>query len=159
MVGGDRKDFERCLPVFKSLGETIVYVGGAGAGQVAKACNQIVVGATIAAVAEALTLAEKAGVDAAPVREALMGGFARSRILEVHGQRMIDGAYEPGFRARLHQKDLSIALETARTYASSTPVAGLVAQLLNALDAFGYGDFDHAALALVYQTLAASQTT
>src|SRR5262249_28485381 len=96
--------------------------------------------------------------DPTPVRKALMGGFARSRILEVHGQRMIDRAYEPGFRGRLHQKDLSIALETARTYASSAPISAVVAQLLNARDAFGCGALIHAALALVYPTLAGHQS-
>ena len=109
MVGGSDEAFERAKPIFEALGKNIVHVGALGAGQVTKACNQIVVGVTIEAVAEALALAEASGVDPAKVRAALLGGFAQSKILEVHGQRMIDRTFNPGFKAKLHRKDMNIA--------------------------------------------------
>ena len=146
MVGGERSAFERCLPLFEAMGGAIVHVGGSGAGQVCKSCNQVVVGATIAGVAEAILLARASGVDPAKVREALLGGFAGSRILEVHGQRMIDGAFEPGFKARLHQKDMRIVAETAHELGLALPTAALVAQYLNALVGSGRGEEDSAAL-------------
>ena len=108
MVGGSDEAFARAKPILQAMGKNIVHVGPSGAGQITKACNQLVVAATIEAVAEALVLAERSGVDAAKVREALLGGFAGSKILEVHGQRMLDRAFEPGFRARLHRKDARI---------------------------------------------------
>jgi 2-hydroxy-3-oxopropionate reductase len=147
MVGGTRAGFERALALFRVLGKNIVHVGPNGAGQVTKACNQLVVAATIEAVAEALLLAERSGVDPVKVREALLGGFAASRILEVHGQRMLDRAFDPGFRARLHRKDARIVLEAAR--ASGTPVPSflVVAEQLDRLvDELGGGELDHAAL-------------
>jgi len=149
MVGGETEAFERAMPIFKVLGKNIVHIGDAGAGQVTKACNQIVVGLTIQAVAEALMLAKRSGVDPARVREALLGGFAQSRILELHGQRIIDSAFEPGFKIRLHRKDLGIALQTGRDL--SLPLMGTaqVAELMNALIARGNGDLDHSALALL----------
>lgn len=155
MVGGSEAAFARALPLFEILGKNVVHVGGPGAGQVTKACNQVVVALTIQAVAEALTLAEKAGVDPAKVREALLGGFAHSRILEQHGQRMLAGQFEPGFRIALHRKDLRIALDTARELSLALPAAAQVTTLLDALIAQGEGDRDHSALALLYRQLAA----
>ncbi len=109
------------MPILQAMGKNIVHVGPSGAGQITKACNQLVVAATIEAVAEALVLAERSGVDAAKVREALLGGFAGSKILEVHGQRMLDRAFEPGFRARLHRKDARIVLDAAQAAGSPIP--------------------------------------
>jgi len=146
MVGGPTDAFERALPVLRALGSNIVHVGGAGAGQVAKACNQLVVGATIEAVAEALALAERSGVDPAKVREALLGGFAASKILEVHGQRMLDRSFEPGFRVRLHRKDARIVMDAAREVGASTPSFAVVEDQLERLVDAGGGELDHAAL-------------
>jgi 2-hydroxy-3-oxopropionate reductase len=146
MVGGPDDAFARATPVFESLGRNIVHVGPAGAGQVTKACNQLVVAATIEAVAEALCLAERSGVDAAKVREALLGGFAGSKILEVHGQRMLDRAFDPGFRIRLHRKDARIVNDAAADVGSPAPAFAVVTdQLQLAIDA-GDGERDHAAL-------------
>jgi len=114
MVGGSEDAFKRALPIFQALGKNIVHIGDAGAGQVTKAANQVVVGLTIAAVSEALVLAAKAGVDPAKVRQALLGGFAQSKILDAHGQKMLDRNFKPGFRIRLHEKYLSIALATGK---------------------------------------------
>ena len=146
MVGGDAAALARARPVFEALGKTIVHVGPSGAGQVCKACNQLVVAATIEAVAEALALAERSGVDAARVREALLGGFAGSKILEVHGQRMLDRAFDPGFRARLHAKDARIVLDAARDVGASVPSFAAVAAQLDRLVADGGGELDHAGL-------------
>lgn len=146
MVGGKPAVFERVKPVFEVLGKNIVLVGGNGAGQVAKACNQIVVAVTIEAVAEALTFARKNGVDPAKVRDALAGGFAGSRILEVHGKRMLDNDYTPGFKTRLHQKDINIVMETAKELGLALPGAALVMQHLNALMGTGGGELDSAAV-------------
>jgi 2-hydroxy-3-oxopropionate reductase len=146
MVGGSDDAFERAKPLFESIGKTIVHVGPAGAGQVCKAANQLVVAATIEAVAEALVLAERSGVDPAKVREALLGGFAGSKILEVHGQRMLDRAFEPGFRARLHRKDARIVLDAAREAGAPIPSFEVVAAQLTKLVDEGGGDLDHAAL-------------
>jgi 2-hydroxy-3-oxopropionate reductase len=146
MVGGDARAFERARPVFEALGRTIVHVGPPGAGQVCKACNQLVVAATIEAVAEALALAERAGVDAERVREALLGGFAGSKILEVHGRRMLDRTFEPGFRARLHAKDARIVLSAARDVGADLPSFEIVAAQLDRLVAGGGGELDHAGL-------------
>ena len=146
MVGGDEAAFARATPVFEALGKNIVHVGPSGAGQVCKACNQLVVAATIEAVAEALLLAERAGVDAAKVREAMLGGFAGSKILEVHGQRMLDRTFDPGFRIRLHHKDARIVVDAAATAGSPIPSFAVVArQLQEAVDT-GHGDQDHSAL-------------
>lgn len=153
MVGGQPEAFERARPIFEVLGKNIVHIGATGAGQVTKACNQIVVGLTIQAVAEALMLAKKAGVDPARVREALLGGFAQSRILDLHGQRIIDQAFEPGFRIRLHRKDLGIALQTGRELALPLMTTAQVAELMNALIARGDGDLDHSALALLLEQM------
>jgi 2-hydroxy-3-oxopropionate reductase len=146
MVGGADDAFARALPLFEKLGRTIVHVGPSGAGQVCKAANQLVVAATIEAVAEALVLAERSGVDPAKVREALLGGFAGSKILEVHGQRMLDRAFEPGFRARLHRKDARIVLDAARDVGAPIPSFEVVAVQLGKLVDGGGGDLDHAAL-------------
>jgi len=146
MVGGPDDAFERALPVFQVMGKNIVHVGPAGAGQVTKACNQLVVASTIEAVAEALLLAAKAGVDPAKVREALLGGFAGSRILEVHGERMLAGNFAPGFRIRLHRKDARIILETADEVGVPVPGFRPVAEALQrALDA-DRGELDHSGL-------------
>ncbi|NBC49267.1 MAG: NAD-binding protein [Gammaproteobacteria bacterium] len=150
MVGGPAATFARVRPLFERMGRNIVHVGDQGAGQVCKACNQVLVGHTIAGVAEALLLAKVSGVDGAKVREALLGGFANSRILEVHGQRMLDGDFAPGFKARLHQKDLRIVLEAANELGLALPGAAQVQQGLNALVGQGDGELDSAAL---YQVL------
>lgn len=150
MVGGAESVFERLLPVFQILGEKIVHVGGHGAGQVCKSCNQVLVGATIVGVAEALLLAQASGVDPARIRAALLGGFAGSRVLEVHGQRMIDQDFTPGFKARLHRKDMRIVSESARELGLSLPSAVSVAQYLETLVGQGGGELDSAA---IYQVL------
>jgi 2-hydroxy-3-oxopropionate reductase len=154
MVGGKAEVFERALPVLRLMGKNIVHIGESGAGQVAKACNQIVVAQTIEAISEALVLAAKAGVDPAAVREALLGGFAHSRILDLHGQRLLARRFEPGFRAALQHKDLKIALETGRAYGVPLPSTSLVHELYGALLAAGHGDLDHSALATMVETLA-----
>ncbi|MGH2539985.1 MAG: NAD(P)-dependent oxidoreductase [Actinomycetota bacterium] len=146
MVGGDEPAFARGLPILEALGASVVHVGPSGAGQVCKACNQLVVAATIEAVAEALLLAERSGVDAAKVREALLGGFAGSKILDVHGRRMLDRAFDPGFRIRLHRKDARIIEGAADETRTPIPSFSIVTeQLQRALDA-GDGDRDHSAL-------------
>jgi 2-hydroxy-3-oxopropionate reductase len=155
MVGGSVAAFERARPIFERLGKNIVHVGEAGAGQVTKAANQIVVAVTIAAISEALLLAAKSGVDPAKVREALLGGFAQSKILDAHGNRMLQRNFAPGFKTRLHRKDLAIALNTAREIGMSLPVTANVAELMNALIAHGGADLDHSALVTVLEELAA----
>jgi 2-hydroxy-3-oxopropionate reductase len=146
MVGGADDAFTRALPVLEAMGKKVVHVGSSGAGQLAKACNQLVVGATIEAVGEALVLAAKAGVDPARVREALLGGFAGSKILEVHGQRMLDGDFSPGFRSALHRKDARIVVDTADELGSPVPLFRVAQQALDSLVDAGRGDLDHAAL-------------
>ncbi len=153
MVGGRSEVFARVQPLFKDLGRNIVHVGGNGAGQVTKACNQVVIAQTIAAVGEALILATASGVDPAKVREALLGGFAGSRVLEVHGQRMLERNFEPGFMARLHQKDMRIVLETARELGIAVPGAAQVTQYINALVGSGDGELDSTALVTVQERL------
>ena len=154
MVGGPDDAFERALPILRVLGENVTHVGGAGAGQIAKACNQLIVGATIQAVGEALVLAAKAGVDPAGVREALLGGFAGSKILEVHGRRMLEGDFTPGFRAALHRKDARIVTGTADEFGSPLPSFTVVAAALEALVDAGRGDLDHAALVTLLEDAA-----
>lgn len=146
MVGGPDDAFDRALPIFRVMGKNIVHVGPSGAGQVTKACNQLVVGSTIEAVAEALLLARKADVDPAKVREALLGGFAGSRILELHGERMLGGNFEPGFRIRLHRKDARIVEETAAEVGVPLPGFAPVAEAFQRLVDTGRGDLDHSAL-------------
>lgn len=146
MVGGDEQAFARASPIFEALGSNVVHVGPSGAGQVCKACNQLVVAATIEAVAEALLLAQRSGVDATKVRQALLGGFAGSKILDVHGQRMLDRAFDPGFRIRLHRKDARIIEEAAAETSTPIPAFSVVTrQLQRAVDA-GDGERDHSAL-------------
>ncbi|HET6706315.1 2-hydroxy-3-oxopropionate reductase [Amycolatopsis sp.] len=149
MVGGDREAVEKARPIFEILGSRTSHIGPSGAGQVAKVANQVVVGLTIEAVAEALRLAEASGVDPLAVHSALMGGFASSRVLEVHGPRMIKGEFGPGFRIRLHRKDLRLAAEAADQLGVSLPGASLVHGLLDAAVAAGLGDLDHSALRLL----------
>ena len=146
MVGGPEDAFAQARPVFDAMGSTVVLIGPSGAGQVCKACNQLVVAANIEAVAEALVLAERSGIDPAKVREALLGGFAGSKALEVHGQRMLDRTYEPGFRARLHRKDARIVLDAAREAGAPVPAFERVAEQLEELVASGGGELDHSAL-------------
>ncbi len=153
MVGGEPAVFERVKPLFEAMGKNIVLVGGNGAGQVAKACNQIVVAVTIEAVAEALTFARKNGVDAGKVRDALMGGFAASRILEVHGKRMLDNNYQPGFKTKLHQKDMNIVMQTAKELGLALPAAALVMQHMNALIGMGDAELDSAAIMKVVERM------
>ena len=154
MAGGPEPVFTRVRPVFETLGKNIVHIGGAGAGQVAKACNQIVVALTIQAVSEALVLAAKAGVDPAKVRQALLGGFAQSRILDVHGQRMLERNFKPGFRVRLHQKDLNIALSTGKALGVPLPATAVVQEAFTALRGLERSDWDHSALVTLIEELA-----
>jgi 2-hydroxy-3-oxopropionate reductase len=154
MVGGSEEAVERAQPIFDVLGKSATHIGPAGAGQVTKAANQVVVALTIQAVAEALTLSRKAGVDPARVRDALLGGFAQSRILDLHGQRMLDGNYEPGFKLRLHRKDLAIALQLGREEQVPLFATAQAAELMDALLAQGSGELDHAAVATLYEQLA-----
>jgi 2-hydroxy-3-oxopropionate reductase len=146
MVGGSEAAYRRALPVLQTLGRSIVHIGGPGTGQVAKAANQLIVADTIAAVAEALLLAERAGADPARVRQALMGGFAASRVLEVHGERMLQRRFQPGFKLRLQLKDVRIALGAGAEAGVPMPVTQQVHQLLAELVAAGAGELDHAAL-------------
>ena len=153
MVGGSVKAFERAKPIFEKMGKNIVHVGEAGAGQVTKAANQVVVAVTIAAVSEALLLAAKAGVDPAKVREALLGGFAQSRILDLHGNRMLQRNFQPGFKMKLHRKDMSIVLNTARELGLALPTSAVVAELMNAAIANGGAELDHSALVTMLEKL------
>ena len=154
MVGGKEEVFDACLPLLETMGKTIVRVGDLGSGQVTKACNQIVIAATLAGIAEALVMGAKAGVDPVLIRQALMGGYAGSRLLEVHGERMIQHTFDPGFFVRLHNKDLHIALQMARSLSVSAPVTALAAQHFNALVADGDGELDNSAMLKVYERLA-----
>jgi 2-hydroxy-3-oxopropionate reductase len=151
MVGGDEASFARVKPIFEAMGnaERIVHIGPSGAGQICKVCNQIAIGGALAGVSEAFALAKKAGVDAARVRQALLGGFAASRVLEVHGERMLTGNYKPGFRTKLYQKDLRLANEAASANGVAMPGTAVLTQLVNALVAKGSGDLDYAAVATV----------
>lgn len=153
MVGGDEAVFKRSLPILQAMGKNIVYIGEAGAGQVTKACNQIVVALTVQAVAEALTLAKKAGVDVAKVREALMGGFAQSRVLDVHGKRILEGNFQPGFKLNLHRKDMNIVLQTGRELGIPLFGSAQVTSMMDALLAQDKGELDNAAIATLYELL------
>ncbi|TNB48462.1 2-hydroxy-3-oxopropionate reductase [Martelella lutilitoris] len=154
MVGGSDADFERGKPLFEAMGKTITHVGPVGDGQTAKVANQIIVGLTIEAVAEGLLFAKKAGADPAKVREALMGGFAGSTIMKVHGERMIECTFDPGFRIRLHRKDMALAVNAARDIGLALPNAAATEQLMNAAIARGDGDKDHSALIRTLEALA-----
>jgi 2-hydroxy-3-oxopropionate reductase len=152
MVGGKAEAFEKALPLFEKMGKSITLIGASGAGQVAKACNQILTGVGVLAVAEAFNFAARSGVDPARVREALLGGFAYSRILENHGQRMLDRNFKPGFKAWMHQKDLRIVMEEAHRLGLMLPSAAATAQVFNALVGSGMGEDDSiAALRLLEQ--------
>ncbi len=151
MAGGEEADLDRARPVLEALGAKITHVGGHGAGQIAKAANQLVVALNIQAVAEALSLARAAGVDPAVVREALLGGFADSRVLQEHGQRMLDRDFEPGGALRLHLKDLDIARELAAERGAALPAGEQVAAAVRTLVEAGHGGLDHSALLLRYE--------
>ena len=157
MVGGEPAAFERVKPLFETMGKNITLVGAAGDGQVCKVANQIIVALNIAAVGEALVFAAKAGADPAKVRQALMGGFAASRILEVHGERMIKRTFNPGFRITLHQKDLNLALQGARALGVALPQTANVAQLMQSCVALGHGQADHSALVKALENMAQHQ--
>ena len=150
--------FERVKPLFELMGKNITLVGGNGDGQTTKVANQIIVALNIAAVGEALLFASKAGADPAKVRQALMGGFAASRILEVHGERMIKRTFNPGFRIALHQKDLSLALQGARELGVSLPQTASAAQLMQACAAHGMAELDHSALVKALELMAATRS-
>ena len=157
MVGGPEAVFERVKPLFELMGKNITLVGGNGDGQTCKVANQIIVALNIAAVGEALLFASKAGADPAKVRQALMGGFASSRILEVHGERMIKRSFNPGFRIGLHQKDLSLALSGARALGVALPQTAGAAQLMQVCSANGMQDLDHSALVRALELMAAHE--
>jgi 2-hydroxy-3-oxopropionate reductase len=151
MVGGDAAALERVRPILNAMGnpERVIRIGESGAGQICKVCNQMAIGGTLAVVCELMALATKAGVDPANVREALLGGFAASRVLEVHGERILKKNFKPGFRAGLFDKDMGIVMETARSLQVPVPVSAVVAQLVGAVVAAGRADDDYAALARV----------
>ena len=154
MVGGEAETFARAEPLFAAMGKTVTHVGPVGSGQVAKVANQIIVALTIEAVAEGLLFASKAGADPAKVRQAITGGLATSRILELHGARMIERTFDPGFRIGLHQKDLNLALDNARTLGLSLPATALAQQLFSACVAQGGAAWDHSALVKALEALA-----
>src|SRR5438477_7237438 len=157
MVGGSEAAFNRVKPLFELMGKNITLVGEVGAGQTTKVANQIIVALTIEAVGEALLFASKAGADPARVRQALMGGFASSRILEVHGERMVKRTFEPGFRIELHQKDLSLALASARALGVSLPNTATAQELFNACAAHGGAAWDHSAMVRALEIMAGFQ--
>ena len=154
MVGGDAAAVERARPILEVLGATIVHCGPAGAGQVVKVCNQVVVGVVIEAVSEALVLGAKAGVDPARIADVLQGGLAATKVLEMRRDNFLTGSFDPGFRIRLHLKDLKNALELARDAGVALPAAATVEQLMRAADANGRGDYDHSGLVTVLEDLA-----
>ncbi|MCG8351073.1 MAG: 2-hydroxy-3-oxopropionate reductase [Chloroflexales bacterium] len=154
MVGGEPADFERALPLLQAMGKTITRCGPVGAGQTVKACNQVAVALSIAAGAEALSLGAKAGVQPEIILKVLSGGLAQSRVMDLRGPTMIQHCFEPGFKAKLHHKDLGIVMQTARKYGAVLPFAALADQLFSSLVANGKGDFDHSALLTVIEELA-----
>ena len=154
MIGGEPAVFERVKPLFELMGKNITLIGGNGDGQTCKVANQIIVALNIAAVSEALVFASKAGADPAKIRQALMGGFAASRILEVHGERMIKRTFNPGFRIALHQKDLNLALQGAKAMNVALPQTAGVAQQMQACAALGHAQADHSALVKAWEALA-----
>lgn len=156
MVGGDAATFAAAKPLFDAMGnpERVIHIGESGSGQICKVCNQMVIGGALGAVSEAFALARKAGVDASRVRTALLGGFAASRVLEVHGERMLQGNYKPGFRAELYAKDMRIAGQTLAEYETPAPVSSAIQQLITAMVASGQGQEDYSALATVIFKLA-----
>ena len=154
MVGGSQSAFDRVMPLFSRLGKNINLVGGNGDGQTTKVANQIIVALNIEAAAEALLFASKAGADPAKVRAALLGGFASSRVLEVHGERMIKRTFDPGFRIKLHQKDLNLALSSARSLQISLPNTATCQELFNSCSAHGGAGWDHSAMVKALEWLA-----
>ena len=154
MVGGSEAAFDKVKPIFELMGKNITLVGGNGDGQITKVANQIIVALNIEAVGEALLLAAKAGADPAKVRQALMGGFANSRILEVHGERMVKRTFDPGFRIELHQKDLNLALTTARQLGVSLPNTATAQELFNACSAHGGAKWDHSGMVRALEKMA-----
>lgn len=156
MVGGDAYAFAEVKPILDAMGnpEKVIRIGDSGAGQITKVCNQMVIGGTLAVVSEAFALARKSGVDAARVRDALLGGFAASRVLEVHGERILEENYRPGFRSRLYAKDMRIAARTLAENSTPAPVSSVVQELVHGLVARGRGDLDYSALATVLFDLA-----
>ena len=160
MIGGPRAAFERALPLFELMGKNITLIGEHnGAGQTCKVANQIIVALNIEAVSEALLFASKAGCDPAIVREALMGGFASSKILEVHGERMINRTFDPGFRIKLHQKDLNLALDSARAMGMSLPNTATCQELFNSCVAHGDGNDDHSGMVKALEKMAAHKVS
>lgn len=157
MVGGKKETFDKCLPIFQAMGKNIVHLGDAGAGQITKAANQIVVGLTIAAISEALVLATKAGVSPARVRQVLLGGFAQSRILDAHGQRMLERNFKPGFKIKLHHKDLGIALATGREFGVPLALTERVHDWMAQMKDTSKGDLDHSALVTLIEQWANTQ--
>ena len=153
MVGGTESAFERALPIFQLMGKNIGLIGEPGSGQMTKVCNQMIVGITIQAVAEAFTLAKKAGVNLEKMREVLLGGFAQSRILDLHGKRMIEQNFKPGFKVKLHRKDMNLALQAGKEFAVPMYGSSLVASHMDALLAQGHGELDHSAIALLLKQL------
>jgi 2-hydroxy-3-oxopropionate reductase len=154
MVGGPERAFDKVKPLFELMGKNITLVGGNGDGQTTKVANQIIVALTIEAVGEALLFADKAGADPARVRKALMGGFANSRILEVHGERMVNRNFTPGFRIELHQKDLNLALQGAKALGVSLPNTAICQELFNACTAHGGAGWDHSAMVRALEIMA-----
>jgi 2-hydroxy-3-oxopropionate reductase len=154
MVGGPQDVYEASLPILQTMGSVITHMGDLGAGQVTKACNQVVLAGYLMGISEGLVFGAKAGVDPARIREALLGGYAQGRMLDVHGERMVKHAFAPGFFVRLHNKDLHIVLEMARSLAAPTPIAALAAQNFNALVAEGDGELDNSSMVKVYEKLA-----
>jgi 2-hydroxy-3-oxopropionate reductase len=153
MVGGGESAFKRAMPIFQAMGTTILLIGDSGAGQITKAANQILTSITTEAVAEAMVFASKAGVDPAKVRQALMGGSASSRILETHGKRMIERNFKPGFRMRLHRKDLGITLDAGKAYGAALPVTAQVHELMTETINDGQGDMDNSSFVLLLEKL------
>ncbi len=157
MVGGEAAAFETARPLFEAMGKTVSLIGESGAGQVAKACNQILTGVGVAAVAEALNFARSSGVDPARVREALLGGFAYSRVLENHGQRMLDRNFKPGFKAWMHQKDMNIVMQEAHRLGLALPSAAATAQMFNAMVGSGLGEEDSIAMLRLLERLSGGE--
>jgi 2-hydroxy-3-oxopropionate reductase len=157
MVGGKEAAFNRAMPIFQAMGKTILLIGDSGAGQITKAANQILTSIHIEAVAEALVFAARAGVDPGKVRQALMGGSAYSRILENHGQKMLDRTFTPGFRMRLHRKDLDITLDAGKAYGAALPVTGHVRELMTETLNDGQGDMDNSSFILLLEKLSNMQ--
>jgi 2-hydroxy-3-oxopropionate reductase len=157
MAGGSEAAFAKAKPAFECMGKNIVHIGDSGAGQVAKACNQIMTGMGVMAVAEALCFASKAGANPAKVREALLGGFAYSKILENHGQRMIDRNFKPGFKSWMHQKDLNIVMQSAHELGLMLPGSAMTAQMFNAMVGSGLGEEDSIAVLKLLENLSGQQ--